>query len=86
VLSEVLARIGTFFYCKKNRKPFTEQSEWLAAVKKDPAAAAALLDQHLGLATGGSSSSSNSSQRSIAVARTLKHIGRSEWASRVSPI
>jgi hypothetical protein len=74
VLSEVMARMGTYEFCRRQRKPFTEQSEWLATVKKDPAAAAALLDQHLGIAGGGSSGSSSS--RSAAVARALKNRSR----------
>ncbi|WIA32879.1 hypothetical protein OEZ86_006053 [Tetradesmus obliquus] len=83
VLSEVLVRMAAFWTCKQQRKPFTQQPEWLAAVKKDPAAAAALLDEHLGLAAGGSSSSSSSSKRSIAVARMLKQIGGSEYSRAV---
>jgi hypothetical protein len=86
VLTEVLVRIAAHHICTKSRKPFTEQSEWLATVKRDPAAAAALLDRHLGLAAGSSSSSSSSSQQSVAVQRALKRIGRSEWHSRVGPL
>jgi hypothetical protein len=86
VLSEVLVRIAAHHLCTKSRKPFTEQSEWLATVKRDPAAAAALLGRHLGLGAGSSSSSGSSSQRSVAVQRVVKRIGRSEWHSKVGPL